>query len=182
MVAGTQIIAEFRKGKVRTDDFVPSKSFESAHGHPESAALTRNGIQVAELGHGFWGNGGWAMTGGLLRRGGEGASVFELYGKAVVRRFSYFPFPFHRAIPHETGYEFFLLHRRDGVPDATVIREWAFPADAVATRDAGHGIIVEDVKAYLDYDPRTHKATVAVQGLKQPFEEEIDLTPELLPK
>ena len=108
--------------------------------------------------------------------------MFELYGKAVVRRFSYFPFPFHRAIPHETGYEFFLLHRRDGVPDATVVREWAFPADAVATRDAGHGIIVEDVKAYLDYDPRTHKATVAVQGLKQPFEEEVDLTAELLPK
>ena len=48
--------------------------------------------------------------------------------------------------------------------------------------DAGHGIIVENVSAYLDYDPRTHKATVAVQGLKQPFEEEVDLTAELLPK
>ncbi|PYN94762.1 MAG: hypothetical protein DMD89_20805 [Candidatus Rokuibacteriota bacterium] len=54
MLAGTQITAEFRKGEVRTSDFVPSNSFESAHGRPESAGLTRNGIQVVELGHGFW--------------------------------------------------------------------------------------------------------------------------------
>src|SRR2546428_11900604 len=161
MLAGTHIAAEFRNGEISTSDFVPTKPFESAHGSPERANSTRNGILVVEYGHGFWRNGGWVLTGGLLRRAGDGASEFQLYGKAVVRRFSYFPFPFHRAIPHETGYEFFLLHRRDGVPDATVVREWAFPADAVATRDAGHGIIVEDVKAYLDYDPRTHKGTVA---------------------
>src|SRR5437899_2891179 len=67
MLAGTQIAAEFRKGEVKTFNFVPSKSFESAHGYPEAAGLMRNGIHVVELGHGFWGNGGWAMTGGLLR-------------------------------------------------------------------------------------------------------------------
>src|SRR5947208_1424815 len=73
------------------------------------------GIQVVELGHGFWGNGGWVLTGGLLRRCVDGASTFELYGKAVIREFPHFPFPFHQAIPHETGFEFFLLHRRRDV-------------------------------------------------------------------
>jgi len=71
---------------------------------------------------------------------------------------------------------------RDGVPGAKVVREWTFPPQAVVTRNVGGGVIVEDVSAYLDYDPRTRRATVAVQGLKQPFEEEVDLTPELLQK
>src|SRR5438094_424534 len=109
MLAGTQIVAEFRKGEISTSDFVPTRPFESAHGSPERAESTRSGILVVEYGHGLWRNGG------LLRRAGEGASEFQLYGKAVIREFSYFPSPFHRATPHETGYEFFLLHRRDGV-------------------------------------------------------------------
>ena len=51
------------------------------------------------------------------------------------------------------------------------------------TKNVGGGVIVEDVSsAYLDYDPGTRRATVAVQGLKQPFEEEVDLTSALLPK
>jgi len=182
MLAGTQIVAEFRKGEISTSDFVPTRPFESAHGSPERADSTRNGIHVVELGHGVWRNGGWVLTGGLLRRSVDGASTFELYGKAVVRRFSYFAFPFHRATPHETGYEFFLLHRRDGVRGATVVREWIFPPEAVVTKNVGGGVVVEDVSAYLDYDPRTRRATVAVQGLKQHFEEEVDLTSELLQK
>jgi len=182
MLAGTHIAAEFRNGEISTSDFVPTKPFESAHGSPERAESTRSGILVVEYGHGFWRNGGWVLKGGLLRRAGEGASEFQLYGKAVIREFSYFPFPFHRAAPHETGYEFFLLDRRDGVPGAKVVREWTFPPQAVVTRNVGGGVIVEDVSAYLDYDPRTRRATVAVQGLKQPFEEEVDLTPELLQK
>src|SRR3989475_12906267 len=68
MLAGTHIAAEFRNGEISTSDFVPTKPFESAHGSPERADSTRNGIHVLELGHGVWRNGGWVLTGGLLRR------------------------------------------------------------------------------------------------------------------
>src|SRR2546425_6475310 len=137
MLAGTHIAAEFRNGEISTSDFVPTKPFESAHGSPERAESTRSGILVVEYGHGFWRNGGGGVEGGVRRGAAGGARPIHVYREAVIREFSYFPFPFHRATPHETGYEFFLLHRRDGVPGAKVVREWSFPPDAVVVRNAG---------------------------------------------
>jgi hypothetical protein len=133
-------------------------------------------ISVMKLGEGFFGNGGWVLSGGLLSRVRDGSIIFELYGKAVVRRLSYFPFPPHRDIPEEIGYEFFLLSRKPGVLRATVIRKWTFAPDEVILKNVGHDGRYPEVRAKLQFDATTRIATVIISGLKRPFEERVDLS------
>ena len=115
-----------------------------------------------------------------MDRASVGPSSFELYGKAVVHRHPYFPFPLYREIPHDTGYEFFLLHRKAGVLRATIIRKWTMPSDDVVSTRTTHGGIEEDVRGVLQYDATSQSATVTITGLKHRFEERVDLSTELL--
>lgn len=164
-----------RDSRVDISEIAATQSFEFANGHPESASLTSHGISVMRLGEGFWGNGGWILEGGLLARALDGPATLELYGKAVVRQFAYFPFPFHREIPHETGYEFFLLRRHPG-SQAIVIRKWVFPSSEVLIKRESAGGAHEDVRGTLRYEAGTRTAAVTITGLKRSFEERVDLT------
>lgn len=176
MLDGRAGIIAIEGSQTRRSDNPSIESFERARGQPEEAVWTNRGISVARFGEGFWGNGGWRLEGGLLARAVDGPSSFELYGKAVVRQFSYFPFPFHREIPHETGYEFFLVHRLSSAPQATIVRKWVFPPNEVVVKSVSHGGTREDVQAVLQYDAGTRTATVRITGLRRPYEERVDLS------
>src|SRR5262249_40869119 len=96
--------------------------------------------------------------------------------KAVIHRLPHIPRFWHYDPPCEKGYEFFLLQRRGGGSSAAVIRQWKFPPEAVpdTVRYGGYGPKFEPVQGKLHYELRT--ATVTITGLKNPFEERIDLS------
>ena len=139
------------------------------------------GINVNKTGEGFWGNGGCSLLGGLLDEVSFGPSCIQLYVKVVEHHHSHFivPFLFHRNHPIDTGYEFLLLHRKQGIPGAQIIRTWVFPPDEVVLEADGHGGTDSDVRASLHYDSTSHVATLRVRGLKKPIQEHVDLTSEL---
>ena len=56
-------------------------------------------IVVRRVGKGIWTNGGWILRGGLAGEVQLGSVTFELFGKEVIRRIPYFPFPFHPRSP-----------------------------------------------------------------------------------
>ena len=88
------------------------------------------GIIVRRVGRGMWTNGGWVLQGGLLDSVVVGSITDDLFGKKVIRRIPYFPFPLHRDPPKESGFEFFLLRRVQTDARARVVRHWVFlPAD-----------------------------------------------------
>lgn len=166
-VQHTQIsIAEIRAGK----------SFESAGGRPEDAAVSSHGITVMRLGEGFWRRGGYVLTGGLLGRVSDGPRTFELYGKAIVHRRPYVPFLFHRDLPHETGYEFFLVRRRLDAPRPTIVHQWMVRSDEVVVERFPGGGAEENVRAVLRYEATSWIATVTITGLKHLFEERVELS------
>jgi hypothetical protein len=172
----SKITIALRDSRVDLAESASSASFEFARGHPESAAFNSYGISVMRLGEGIWGNAGWVVTGGLLSRTTQDARIVELYGKAVVRRFAYFPFPFHREIPHETGYDFFLLLRQPGTSGARVIRKWTFMPNEVLVKRETTAAPPEYVRGVLRYDAGSRVATVTISGLKHPFDERVDLS------
>lgn len=139
------------------------------------------GINVNQTGEGFWGNGGCSLLGGLLDEVSIGPSRIQLYAKIVEHYHSHFivPFLFHRHTPRDTGYEFFLLHRKQGIPGAKIIRTWVFSPDEVVLEANRHGWTDSDVRAAFQLDSTSRTATVRVRGLKKPFEERVDLTSEL---
>ena len=110
-------------------------------------------INVNKTGEGFWGDRGWSLRGGLLDEVSVGSSRIQLYAKIVERNLWYVPIPFfwHRDHPVETGYDFFLLHRKQGIPGAQIIRTWVFPPDEVVLEADGHGGTDSDVRASLHY-------------------------------
>ena len=138
-------------------------------------------INVNKTGEGFWGDRGWSLRGGLLDEVSVGSSRIQLYAKIVERNLWYVPIPFfwHRDHPVETGYDFFLLHRKQGIPGAQIIRTWVFSPDEVVLEANRHGGTDSDVRASLHYDASSHVATLRVRGLKKPIEERVDLTSEL---
>lgn len=162
------------------DEAVQSRAFEIGI-TPEHAALAGHGITVTRLGEGFWGNGGWILKGGLLGRADHGASVIELYGKAVVRQHAHLPLPLHRPVPHDSGYEFFLLLRRIDPRSVTIVRRWVFDPQEVAVQHLSDGGTMERVEATLRYAATTRTATVTITGLARPFEVQVDLEPALGP-
>lgn len=138
------------------------------------------GIIVRELGEGFWGNGGWVLQGGRLDQAGDENSIIQLYVKVVEYRHSYFPFPFERDAPTDTGYEFFLLHRKKDIPGATIVRKWTFLPQDVVLRENPHQPLTNpdsNVQAFLSYEPSSRIAMVKITGLTRPIEERVDLSP-----
>src|SRR5262249_47631572 len=169
MLEGRSVTIALRNSHTEIVENQSSESFEYARGRPETAVWTTRGIVVTRLGEGFWRNGGWVLEGGLLGQAITDSSIIELYGKAIVRRLSYVPFPFHREIPHETGYEFFLLDRRPGAR-ATVLRRWSFYSAEVMVKKESTGGLYEDVRGLLKYDEATRSVTITITGLTRPFE------------
>ena len=146
----------------------------------EMLFLDPYGIIVRELGEGFWGNGGWVLQGGRLDQAGDGNSIIQLYVKAVDHRHSFFQFPFERDAPTDTGYEFFLLHRKKDIPGATIVRKWIFLPQGVVLRDSPHKPFVNpdsNVQAFLSYEPSIRTATIKITGLTRSIEERVDLSP-----
>ena len=167
MLTGTRTIMAFDNSRIDVASDPPAEPYTYAGGRPENAVWTNHGISVMRRGEGFWGNGGWVLKGGLLSYALAGTARLELYGKANVRIFPHFRF-LHRDEPHETSYEFFLLHRPQSVERATIVREWTFPTDIVVTND--NAIRREDVRGAMTYDAENRQAIVRISGLKQPFE------------
>lgn len=132
------------------------------------------GINVTQLGEGFWRNGGWHLMGGLLDQVTDGRSTFQLYAKIVRHQHSYFPF--NHDPSRDTGYEFFLLYRKKEISGATIVRAWRFPPQDVASKESGHGGQTDDVRAFLAYDPSSQTAIVRVTGLTRLLEEHVDLS------
>ena len=149
--------------------------FDEAHGgvaSVESAALTSHGIEILRLDERWllWRNGGWVLRGGLLARARDRSSAIELYGKAVIRRPPWVSLgPFRRDPSATTGYEFFLLLRKVGVPRAAILRQWTFQPEDVAS--AG------PVRAALRYDAASRAARVTVGGLKRPVDDTVGPLP-----
>lgn len=131
-------------------------------------------ITVAQYGEGFWGNGGWFLSGGLVGRAKAGSSTIELYGKAVEHTLPYTQFLIDRNIPRESGgYEFYLLQREGSCPSATIVRKWAIPPQEVELKPQSVGSPIEDVQATFEYDDTVKRAIVTITGLTRPFKESV---------
>lgn len=172
----TTIAIQIEDGQTSKSELPVKKvDLEYGRGAPESAGYMSPGITVVQYGEGFWENGGWILKGGLLGIAKEGSSTIELHGKAIVHRFPYFPFPFHRTKPHETGYEFFLLHREAGSQNATILRKWILTPQEVVLKPQSVGPPEEDVRARLNYEGPTKLATVTITGSIRPFKESVTI-------
>lgn len=169
----TAIAISIEDGQTHKSEFSRKEGPEPWRESPELAGFGALGVTAVQYGEGFWGNGGWVLTGGLLGRTKEGSSMIELYGKAVIHVLPYFPFPFHRDKPHETGYEFFLLQREAGSPKATVLKKWIFAPQEVVLKPQSVGPPREDVRATLEYDDTAQQAMVTITGLTRPFKESV---------
>lgn len=112
--------------------------------------------------------------GGLLDQVTGGPSMVQLYAKIVRPLHPHFPL--NHDPPTDTGYEFFLLHRKKEISGVTIVRAWRFPPQDVASKESGHGGQRDDVRAFFAYDPSSQTATVRVTGLTRPFEEHVDLS------
>ncbi len=173
----TTIGIQIKNGQILKSELPVKKTdLRYGRGAPESAGFMSPGITVVQYGEGFWENGGWQLIGGLLGRAKEGSSTIELYGKAVIHRLPYFPFPFHRTKPHETSYEFFLLQREAGSPQASIGRKWMFPPQEVVLKPQSVGPPKEDVRAIFEYNDTTQRATVTITGLTRPFKESVGMS------
>jgi hypothetical protein len=175
MLEGTFVVMTLEDSQTKASAKYPSESIEPKNDEPTFPSGMSHPISIEKLGEGFFGNGGWVLAGGLLRRVRDGSSTFELYGKKIVRQFSYFPFPPHRDPPQEVSYEFFLLHRKPGVPLAQVIRKWTFSAENVIQKNPNY----PSVQVTFGYDKTTQSATLAITGLRNPFKERVDLVPKI---
>jgi len=175
----SSIHIEIKKGTISKLERHPSETRTVPAATADMLFLDPYGIIVRELGEGFWGNGGWVLQGGRLDQAIDGDSIIQLYVKVVEYRHSYFPFPFHRDPPTDTGYEYFLLHREKAVPGAVILQKWAFLPQDVVLRDSPHKPFVNpdsNVQAFLSYEPSSRTATIKITGLTRPIEERVDLS------
>jgi hypothetical protein len=130
-------------------------------------------IVVRRVGKGIWTNGGWILRGGLAGEVQLGSVTFELFGKEVIRRIPYFPFPFHRDPPHKSGCEFFLVRREQRAARGTVVGKWVFLPKDVKLNEYGS----TDISATMTREPGSEAILViAVRGLQNPFVQRIDLS------
>jgi len=131
------------------------------------------GITVIRHVEGYWGNGGWELTGGPLGVAADAESTIELFGKAIIRTAVHVPAGIlHLDPPTETGYEFFLLRRSQATGAAIIVRRWVVqPADVVKDRNG-----YPRAEGALTYDASAQVATVAITGLKRPVNDRVDVS------
>jgi hypothetical protein len=172
MLGGTFVVISLEKSGIRTSEIHPPQTLDPKNDEPTFPSSMTHPISIEKLDEGLFGNGGWILAGGLLQRLRVGSSAIELYGKKIIRRHPYFPFPFHRDPPQEVSYEFFLLLRTSGVPLGHTIRKWTFPADKVIQKNPNYAF----VRVACQYDEVTHSVVLKITGLEEPFEERIDVS------
>jgi hypothetical protein len=171
MLEGKFVVMSLEDSGVNAIEVQP-KSIDPSEPDRIYGSLMSHRISVMKLDEGFFNNGGWVLRGGLHSRISTGESKIELYVKEVVRRFSHFPFPPHRELPQEIGYEFFLLHRKQKVTAPTIIRKWTVTASEVIQQNPRD----PSVRVSLKYDATARVATLTITGLKHPFQESIELS------
>ena len=166
-VEGSNVSTSERIGKRLLENNERKGWIETLHSEPY-------GINIAQRGECFWRNGGWNLMGGLLDQVTVGHSAVQLYAKIIRHQHPYFPF--NHDPPTDTGYEFFLLHRKQGVSGATIVRTWRFPPEEVASEESGHGGRTDKVRVFFGYDPSSQTSTIRITGLTHTFEEHLDLS------
>jgi hypothetical protein len=165
---------------------------DRVYASPASAALTRYGIEV-------WGDAGpfanaaWWHLGGLVGRVEIENRSIELFGKETV--LGHYPGGVAQ-YGRDYSYEFFLLVRPRPDGRATLVRKWSFAPEEIALvvdrrveELLRRSKVPEDkierlarpriglnVEGALTFDPATKTATVTITGLKQPFEERVELS------
>ncbi len=142
------------------------------------------------------GEGEWKFYGGLMGRARHEAASVELFGKEIVRVHG-----LARTVNvrRDYSYEFFLVVRRQPSQQGKLVRRWSFgPTDLAFTISPENEGFIRSLKlpqeqidqliersknntliATLAFDPQTKIATVRIDGLVRPFEEHVDLSPEL---
>jgi len=170
MLAGSFVVLTVDGSKTTGSEKHPDSLVDPKSEVPIYPSGMSHPISILSEGEGLFGTGGWILAGGLLRRISDGPVTIEIYGKRVIRRFPHFPFPPHSSGPEETGYEFFLLHRKSGSL-GRVIRKWVFlPEETVIDKDDQ-----SDVRCIFQYDSVNKTAAITLRGLKRPFEDRVDL-------
>jgi hypothetical protein len=130
------------------------------------------GITILRHVEGYWRNGGWTLTGGLLGIAQEPEATIELFGKAIIRTSVHVPAGiFHLDPPSETGYEFFLLQRSKASGIAVIIQRWIVPPDDVVLNRDGY----PHALAALKYEPSRQIATVTITGIKHAVSYNMDV-------
>lgn len=168
-VAGSQVSIYESRGLDLSLETVRQRtgSFEGIYAEPY-------GINVSQRGEGFWRTGGWNVLGGVLSRRTDGSAIIQLYAKTISHLHPYFPL--NPDTSADTGYEFVLVQRKEGLAGATIVRKWRFSPDEVVKVETRSGRQEENVRAFFSYDLPTHTATLKVTGLTRPFEESVDLS------
>ena len=166
-VAGSQVSIHERRGRDPHPEKVRAGWLGMLYGEPYS-------VNVYQGGEGFWRTGGWNVQGGVLSSKTDGITVIQLYAKTIEHLHSHFPLNPDQRI--DTGYEFVLVQRKEGVAGATIVRKWRFSPDEVISVDRRSDAHGDRVLAFFSYDFPTHTATLKVTGLTRPFEESVDLS------
>jgi hypothetical protein len=172
-----------------------SSSRDEISDWPNGALSTKWGIETSARRL----EAGWSMIGGLIGRRDVPGGTVELFAKEISRAHA----PGLGVVRgRDFSYEFFLLIRPvEG--RARVVRRWFFPPEALAMvlppsevrrlRSEGRSEAeiqaitektpvwqrMELIRGRLRFEPQTQTATVRIENLKQPVEEQVDLTKEL---
>jgi hypothetical protein len=171
---------------------VPPFGPEEIRSSPLGAEITRYGIGISA--QSTLGGGGWSIGGGLVGRAALGSTDVELFGKAVARVHGVK----RTSDDQDESYEFFLVLRPSAPGAARALRQWRFsweelaptvaPQVAESLRRRYTGAELEKelerakaiyVHGYLKVDQESKVATIAITGLKKPFQERVDLSGEL---
>ena len=191
MLAGTS--ANYRNGRAQEGRVQYIPRLEQAKGSWVVATQKPQAVRVSDSrGTGLFGllrGGGWALDGGLLDQTEEHGGAVELYIKKVAP--VYPGLLDHSAPRKEQSYEFFLLYRPNDAPQARILNKWVINPEQVhwyvrdyllqgPLRVDDKAILraneTSDVRGFLAYDPTTKIATITITGLKQPFEDRVDLS------
>ena len=155
-------------------------SYTEAFGSPLGVSTSAEGIYVEDLSGTrlvLWRVGGWFLRGGPLQKVAVGNLTLELYGKEVVKRAPILILNLPALVSHAppdtlVEYQFFLLLRRSDSEPARLLRKWVISRGEVMFTNGDES---RHAAGALSYDRKTKTATVEVQGLKDPFEERVDL-------
>ena len=170
--------------------FVKERTGKGA-GSPFAMLSTEYAISVKDFRgtklFGLLRGGGWTLHGGLLERIEIDAAAIELYGKVINRIYPGLLDHYYRPKEDRT-YEFFLLQRKQGVPQAAILKKWVIKPNAVhwfIPKYAEEAKLPErikkqqettDVRGFLKYLPESQEAEVTISGLTHLFVERIKVT------
>jgi len=191
MLAGTS--ANYMDGRAREGRLQHIPRLEQAKGSWVLATHNPRAIRLSDFRgtrlFGLLRGGGWALDGGLLDRAPDAGGIVELYVKRVA---PVYPGLLDHSSPRkEEFYEFFLLYRPNDAAHARILNKWVINPEQVhwyvpdsllqgPLRVDDKAILraskTSDVRGLLDYDPATKIATITITGLKQPFEDRVDLS------